>query len=58
VYLVSTYLPTLWNSFLSLSLSLSLSCDEAAMVVAKDPFFFSSLAAAVIVAMTKPRTPE
>jgi hypothetical protein len=44
---------------LSLFLSLSLFCDEAAMVVAKDPFFFSSLAAAaVIVAMTKTRTPE
>jgi hypothetical protein len=28
------------------------------VVVAKDPFFFSSLAAAVIVAMTKTRTPE
>jgi hypothetical protein len=63
VYLVSTYLPT-YRRFgtlfsLSLFLSLSLFCDEAAMVVAKDPFFFSSLAAAaVIVAMTKTRTPE
>jgi hypothetical protein len=46
------YLPTLWNSR-----SLSLSCDEVAVVVvAKDPFFFSSLAA-VVVAMTKTRTP-